>query len=119
MDWKKLILGSAISSILQALFYIYLYQQHLEDFVKIGAYLGVVLMASSIVGQKTSVMFVKGLISYENGTVRVLARGLVITTILAIFGQLFMYELGSGISLLLLIMYQQHQEEKLAAKEGS
>ena len=31
-------------------------------------------MASSIVGQKTSVMFVKGLISFENGTVRVLAR---------------------------------------------
>ena len=47
-------------------------------------------------------MFVKGLISFENGTVRVLARGLVITTILAIFGQLFMYELGSGISLLLI-----------------
>lgn len=89
MDWRKLIVGSALSSFLQALFYIYLYREHLDDFVKIGAYLGIVTIASSMIGQKTSIMFVKGIAGYESSILRLLARGAISTIILFISYPLF------------------------------
>lgn len=102
MDWRKLIVGSALSSFLQALFYIYLYREHLDDFVKIGAYLGIVTIASSIIGQKTSIMFVKGIVGYESSILRLLARGAISTIILFISYPLFTSGWNISIAFLLI-----------------